>query len=49
MQNLDEILLRKHCKKRASIITHFLPYKKSKKKKNRKKNPQNMRIYMKKA
>jgi hypothetical protein len=33
MQNLDEILLRKHCKKRASIITHFLPYKKSKKKK----------------
>jgi hypothetical protein len=29
MQNLDEILSCKHCKEMASIVTYFLPHKKS--------------------
>jgi hypothetical protein len=32
MQNLDEILLRQHCKDEASTVTYFLPHKTNKKK-----------------
>jgi hypothetical protein len=31
MQNLDEILLRKHCKKKEYVVTHFWPHKKLRK------------------
>jgi len=37
MQNLDEILLHKHCKDRASIVIYFWSHKKSRKKKIKKK------------
>jgi hypothetical protein len=42
MQNFDEILLHKHCKEDAYVVTHFLPLIKKYKKKIK-------RTYMKKA
>jgi hypothetical protein len=47
MQNLDEILSCKHCKEMASIVTYFLPHKKSRIERER--NPEYKRIYLKKA
>jgi hypothetical protein len=35
MQNLDEILLHKYCEKRVFIVTYFLTYNKSRKKKKK--------------
>jgi hypothetical protein len=35
MQNLDEILLHKYCKKGASIVIYFLTYNKSRKKRKK--------------
>jgi hypothetical protein len=43
MQNLDEILLRQHCKDEASTVTYFLPHK------TNKKNPKYKRIHIKKV
>ena len=43
MQNLDEILLRQHCKDKASTVTYFLPHK------TNKKNPKYKRIHIKKV
>jgi len=45
MQNLDEVLLHKYCEKRVFIVTYFLTYNKSRKKKEKKYK----RIHMKKA
>jgi len=45
MQNLDEILLHKYCKKGVSIVIYFLTYNKSRKKRKKKYK----RIHMKKA
>ena len=48
MQNIDEFLLRKHCKEGASVATQFLTYifdkfsEKSKIAKKTKKNPKNV-------
>jgi len=37
MQDIDDVLLRKHCKEEASVVIHFwVPTKQNKKKKMRK-------------
>jgi hypothetical protein len=37
MQDIDDVLLRKHCKEGAFVVTHFwIPYKKQKMKKYKK-------------